>query len=95
MRLFRVIAEGKDKRIIYEMIDYYDEKNNVSAMARTTGYTALVIATFIYEGIIRRKGLFLPEELGMDEKIFSKIIEGLEEIGIRIEIKEEIIKKIF
>lgn len=88
--LFRVIAESKDKKIQYEMIDYYDEENNVTAMARTTGYTAMVIAMLLFEGKINKKGLVLPEELGMDENIFSKIVELLKDTGINLEIKENI-----
>ncbi len=88
--LFRVIAESKDKKIQYEMIDYYDEKNNVTAMARTTGYTAMVTAMLLYEGKINKKGLVLPEELGMDETIFPEIIELLGNTGINLEIKENI-----
>lgn len=86
--LFRVIAESKDKNIQYEMIDYYDDINNVTAMARTTGYTAMVIAMLLYEGKINKKGLVLPEELGVDENIFSEIIKLLSDTGVKLEIKK-------
>lgn len=86
--LFRIIAESRNKKIQYEMIDYYDDENGVTAMARTTGYTAMVIAKILYDGKIKNKGLIPPEELGMDDRIFNEIISGLNGVGIIVKIRE-------
>lgn len=56
------IKEGKKCSVEYTMMDYYDEENNISAMMRTTGYPVSIIAQMIEKGLIKKKGVFCPEE---------------------------------
>ena len=44
------------------MMDYYDKKNNISAMMRTTGYSVSIVAQMIEKGLIKNKGVFCPEQ---------------------------------
>lgn len=86
--LFRVIASNENKKITYEMIDYYDEKNKTTAMTRTTGYTAVVIGKLLLENKIHSKGLIAPEKLGEDENVFKCVLDELEKFDIKINISE-------
>lgn len=71
-------------RYIYTLIDFYDEKGGVTAMARTTGFTASIVAKLILEGKIRLKGVIPPERLGMDGEIYQQIMAELGGRGIKI-----------
>ncbi len=73
-----------------EVIDYFDEKRNITAMARTTAYTAFAIIKLLNENRVERKGVVPPEILGMDKRLFEEIKHTLE--GKNIKIKQEIKK---
>jgi len=65
--LLKVFAEGKkiDKKLKleYTLIDYYDEKNNITSMMRTTGYPVSIIAQMIEKDIINDHGVFCSEKI--------------------------------
>jgi lysine 6-dehydrogenase len=76
--LLKVIGNGikKDTRttVEYTMIDTYDEKNDLSAMMRTTGFPVSITAYLIAQGIIRDHGVFCPEEI-IPPTLFFKELE--------------------
>lgn len=57
----------------------YDERQGLTAMARTTAYTASIIVQLLANGDIYLRGVIPPERLGMLEPIFDKIMTGLKE----------------
>ncbi|EMR74390.1 saccharopine dehydrogenase-like oxidoreductase [Thermoplasmatales archaeon SCGC AB-539-N05] len=65
--LLKVLSEGikNDKKysLEYTMIDHYDDKNDISAMMRTTGYPVSIIAQMIECGTIEGRGVFCSEEI--------------------------------
>ena len=73
-----------------EVIDYFDEKRNITAMARTTAYTAFAIIKLLSENRVERKGVVPPEILGLDKRLFEEIRCTLEVKNIKI--KQEIKK---
>jgi len=92
MTVLRIVAEGeKNKRplrIVYELIDHYDPETGIHSMARTTGYTATMIARAFAQGLIRKKGIIPPEYLGFDPVCFQFILKGLE--ARKIKVREKI-----
>ena len=78
------LKNGVKTRHTYTLIDYYDEKSGVTAMARTTAYTASIVAQLILKGSIRLKGVVPPERLGMDKGIYQQIMAELEDRGIKV-----------
>lgn len=86
MLLFRVLAEVKDKKIKYELVDFYDEKRKETAMSRTTGYTALSIAELLLKGKITQKGIITPEEIGEKEGLFESVKNRLQDFGIKLSV---------
>lgn len=87
--LMRIRVDGtKDSTKIlhtYEVIDYFDEKRNITAMGRTTAYTAFAIIKLMIENRIDKKGVIPPEILGMDRELFGRIKRILGEKNLRIE----------
>ena len=81
MTIMRVIIEGiengKPRKVIYNLIDFYDNKTNTTSMARTTGYTCTAVANLLLENIYNKTGVIAPEYLGKDKKVFQYIINYL------------------
>jgi saccharopine dehydrogenase-like NADP-dependent oxidoreductase len=75
----------KDKRYTYYLLDKYDFKTRVTAMARTTAYTASIVAQKLANGEIKGSGVIPPEKLGMNQKLFESIILELKEKGVKVE----------
>lgn len=65
-------------RLTASLYDEGDPKENISSMARTTGYTCAAAAELILQGGITAMGIIPPEALGKEERIYSKILQYLE-----------------
>ena len=65
---------GKPLEIVYEMMDFYDEVNHITAMARTTGFPASIVAQLIARGEMRPGAL--PVELGVPGDRFIEEIRA-------------------
>jgi lysine 6-dehydrogenase len=82
------VKNGRQMGYTYHLLDGYDEKQGITAMARTTAYPASIIAQLVLKKVIREKGVIPPEKLGMNEEFFSEFVNELERRGIRT--KEEV-----
>jgi len=75
--LMKIFAKGKinneNKNLEYTMIDYYDEKNNITSMMRTTGYPVSIIAQMIEKGIINTPGVYCNEEIVPPDEFFKQL----------------------
>ena len=73
----RVVAEGKkggkQKKIGYELVDYYDEKTDISAMERSTGYSLSITGQMQARGEIGKAGVFTPDEAIPAEKYIAEL----------------------
>jgi lysine 6-dehydrogenase len=65
------------------MVDRFDEERGVTSMARTTGYTAAIVARMVARGEIREKGV-LPPETAVG-KVFERFVSELEDREVRIQ----------
>ncbi|TFH14603.1 saccharopine dehydrogenase family protein [Candidatus Bathyarchaeota archaeon] len=81
----RGIVEGKEKDYKFRVLDYYDHEKEVSAMARTTGYTAAIVAGMLSDGVIKQKGIVTPERLGMNHEFTERLMKQLGKRGIKVE----------
>ena len=61
LTVMRVIAKGRKGTVVYDMVDRYDDKNGVTSMGKTTGYTASIVAQMVGQGRISGKGVVAPE----------------------------------
>jgi lysine 6-dehydrogenase len=75
--LLKVLSEGiknnKKCHLEYIMVDYYDDKNYITAMMRTTGYPVSITAQMIEDGTINRRGVFCPEEVVPCKVFFEEL----------------------
>lgn len=76
------IKNGEDKTYSCEIIDYYDEKNNISAMMRMTSYPISVIAQMMTNNEIDQKGV-VASELVVDN---YKLLEELKNRDVNIKL---------
>ena len=64
--LLRVMIRGKRagtaQTLVFELIDFYQENHNISAMMRMTAFPTSVIAQLIVGGTIRQRGVLTPEQ---------------------------------
>ena len=75
--LLKVELQTNDKTINYELYDEYDKVDKITSMARTTGYTATASINLILEKLFTEKGVFPPESVSNNKKIFNFILKYL------------------
>lgn len=61
MTVMRVIAKGRGGEVVYDMVDRYDDKEGVTSMGKTTGYTASIVTQMVGSGLVSGKGVVAPE----------------------------------
>jgi lysine 6-dehydrogenase len=71
------------------MVDYYDEEKGITSMAKTTGYTAAIIARMLARGAFPQKGIQWPVRIVKGE-LFRELMASLREKGV--EVTENILK---
>jgi len=77
-----VIIETEVKTHNYFLFDETNLKENISSMARTTGYTASATIDLLDTNIFEEKGVFPPELVGSKSKVVDYLINHLKERGI-------------
>ena len=72
--------DAKGVRRSFVMVDRFDEEQGVTSMARTTGYTAAIVARMVARGEIDERGVVPPETAVV--KVFKRFRSELEDRGI-------------
>ncbi|MGH7652337.1 MAG: saccharopine dehydrogenase family protein [Gemmatimonadaceae bacterium] len=67
------VKKGKRKTIGWELVDYYDDKHDISAMERSTGYSLSITGQMQARGEIGKSGVFTPDEAIPPEKYISEL----------------------
>jgi lysine 6-dehydrogenase len=60
--LIRLTARDGSKQLVYETVEYGDEKNKLTAMMRTTAFPAAIILEMLVDGTIKSRGVMRQEE---------------------------------
>ena len=68
----------------YQLLDRYDRRSWVSAMARTTAYPCTSVALLVGRGRIRETGVITPERIAQDEGLFRFVSDRLIERRVRM-----------
>jgi saccharopine dehydrogenase-like NADP-dependent oxidoreductase len=96
LTIMRVITEGlKDgvrKRYTWDLYDKLDKETGIHSMARTTGYTATMVARLLSRGMYTYKGVSAPEYLGKDAAIVKFLLDGLKERGVVYKLTMEVLQ---
>ena len=83
--------DGKRTRYTYDLFDRYDEATRVHSMARTTGYTATVVARMLVDGLFSETGIVVPEWIGKRAECVEYVLAGLRERGIEYRERVEVL----
>lgn len=78
------IKDGVSVSYIYEFLDFYDSRQKISAMARTTAFPCSIVAQMIAKGEIKDKGVIHPAKLGWNKNLSEKFLQELRRRGIEI-----------
>jgi len=85
--LLRVVVSGRKSgesaNHVFEMVDYFDEENNYTSMAKTTAFPASIAAQMILNGEITQRGVVFPEEIFLGE-LYEPFIDALKSRGVFI-----------
>jgi lysine 6-dehydrogenase len=73
--------KGKPARVTFRLLDYYDVKNGISAMMRTTGYSLSITGQMQVDGRVKVKGVHTPDEAVP----FKDYVAELGKRGVKIE----------
>lgn len=76
---------GEKREYVFRVLDRYDHEEKVSAMARTTGYTAAIVASKLATNKIKQVGVVPPERLGMDHGFTKDLLSELRKRNIVIQ----------
>jgi lysine 6-dehydrogenase len=74
------LADGKRKRLTYDLVDRRDLKTGLSAMSRTVGFTASIGAVMIAAGKIKARGVISP----VTEVSYQALVDALQTRDIRM-----------
>lgn len=89
--VLRLVIEGDEKRIIYNLFDKYDTETKTTSMARTTGYTCSAVARLLIEGRYKKRGISPPEFVGKEGDCFNYVASYLKERNVQYTVNEELI----
>ncbi|MBU7017506.1 MAG: saccharopine dehydrogenase NADP-binding domain-containing protein [Theionarchaea archaeon] len=73
MVLMRITVRGNEKMKTFEMIDYYDEQVELTAMARTTAFPTSIIAQMMADNTITERGALPPERVVPGRKFMEEL----------------------
>ncbi|HZU70813.1 MAG TPA: saccharopine dehydrogenase C-terminal domain-containing protein [Ktedonobacteraceae bacterium] len=79
--LARGLKNGQEKEIVIDLLDYYDESTGFTAMERTTGWHAAIMAGFVVRGQTPRGAV--PVELAIPG---SRFVEELRKRGFDLQV---------
>lgn len=68
----------------YDLIDVYDSENEVTSMARTTGYACTAMVKLFVKGMVTEAGVIAPEQIGKRPELCEEVLVHLADRGINI-----------
>jgi saccharopine dehydrogenase-like NADP-dependent oxidoreductase len=77
------ILDGREQKIRYDLLDFFDRESGITSMARTTGYACTAAVSLIVEGLWNEPGVSPPELVGRQEPCFTHVVEYLAQRGVK------------
>jgi len=74
---------GREKMILFELIDHYDRASETTSMARTTGYTCGAVTNLFLDKRIEKKGIIPMERIADNKGNYDFIMNYLGKRGVR------------
>jgi len=85
--VMRVIAKSPGQEMVYDMVDRYDDKNGVTSMGKTTGFTASIVAQMVGSGEVQGSGV-IPPETAVRGKLVERLLSELGRRGVKISLQK-------
>ena len=79
------VKDGENVCYKLSLFDETDDETGMLSMARVTGYTTASILRMLIKGLVNKKGIVPPEQIGMKKELYKTVIEDLKSRGIKIE----------
>src|SRR5262245_47144430 len=77
----RVEVRGRTgQRVVWQLVDYFDDATGISAMMRTTGFSLAITGVMQADGRIRSSGVYTPDEVVP----FQAYVDELKRRGVEI-----------
>jgi saccharopine dehydrogenase-like NADP-dependent oxidoreductase len=76
-------SRGRRAKIVFDLLDRYDETNRITSMGRTTGFTAAIVARMLGRGDVPGSGVLGPE-VALDEGCVRRLTSELASKGVAI-----------
>jgi saccharopine dehydrogenase-like NADP-dependent oxidoreductase len=89
LRLEIDIGGAAPQRLVFELLDRYDEATGISSMARTTGYTCTAMVHLVAAGLWTKHGVAPPEAVGREPGCYEHVVEYLAQRGVVLEERVE------
>jgi lysine 6-dehydrogenase len=89
LTVMRVIAKGKRGKVVYDMVDEYDEEEGVTSMGKTTGYTASIVTQILGGGEIEGRGV-IPPEKAVEGTMVARLLSELGRRGVHVKTSGQI-----
>jgi lysine 6-dehydrogenase len=77
-------SRGKKIHLRYQLLDRYNRRSGVSAMARTTAYPCTSVALLMGGGEIKETGIVTPERIAQDPRLFQFVLDRLAKHGVKM-----------
>ena len=77
------VKDGNATTVGYDMVDFYDEDNGVTSMAKTTGYSAAIMARMLGRGAVKEKGIQWPVRV-IHGDLIEELLSELRKRGVEI-----------
>jgi lysine 6-dehydrogenase len=78
------IKNSRQLTYTYNLLDFYDQTQKITAMARTTAYPASIIAQLIFKKTLKCKGVVPLETIGRNDALFKALISELQRRHIKV-----------
>lgn len=87
MRIEITGSDGRRDLAVYQVLDYYDNKRQVSAMSRTTAYPCTSVALLVGTGKLGRVGVMTPERIAENKSHFQYVLSRLKKRNVNVRIR--------
>ncbi len=86
--------DGRLRRYRIEMVDRYDDVLGFTSMARTTAFTAAIVARMIARGDLQAKGMLTPERV-VTGPAFNRLLADLAAVNVRFDMTTEKVEALY
>ena len=77
------VKDGNATTVSYDMVDFYDEEKGITSMAKTTGYSAAIMARMLGRGAVKEKGIQWPVRV-IHGDLIEELLSELRKRGVEI-----------